>query len=211
MRRRNPGEHRVRKGMQEFTVFRNLGLYQWKQKKNLAEAVAGISGDAIPRGQLQVRLRIRHAVGDPRGPRGAGEAVCQPARTAWANGFAAARYAAWLFDTGRYEETIASLSGKKFALYEGKKTTHRLFAEAHLNLGQRALEKRQYDDAAAHFRAAMTYPWNLGVGRSRGRTDMRAEVLLGLRCGEKATSPAPSRCSRRPWPKAGNIPSPSFR
>jgi tetratricopeptide (TPR) repeat protein len=102
-----------------------------------------------------------------------------------ADGFVAVRRAAWLFDTGQYHQTISQLTDRKFSLYEGKRTTHRLFADAHMILGQRALEGGQYDDAAAHFRSAMTYPWNLGVGRSRGRTDMKAQYYLGLAMAKK--------------------------
>jgi tetratricopeptide (TPR) repeat protein len=171
----------VRKGIREFTVFRNLGLCQWKQKKNLAEAVRWYQQGFDPR-QINYKYvyefdMLLAAHGDHVAREKMFAALPESLRT---DSFVAVRYAAWLFDTGRYEESIAQLTAKKFSLYEGKRTTHRLFAESHMVLGQRALEKKQYADAEAHFRAAMTYPWNLGVGRSRGRFDMKAQYFLGL-------------------------------
>ncbi len=174
-------EASIRKGMREFTVYRNLGLYHWKQKKNLAEAVRWYQQGFDP-SQINYKYVCEFDLlladhGDHAARERLFAALSEPLR---ADSFVAVRYAAWLFDTGRYEEAIAHLTGKKFSLYEGKRTTHRLFAEAHMNLGQRALEKHRYGDAEAHFRAATTYPWNLGVGRSRGRFDMKAQYYLGL-------------------------------
>ena len=171
----------VRKGLREYTVFRNVGLYNWKHAKSVTDAVrwyqrgfdpATVNYKYVCEFDAVLAEKGSHAV-----RRLLFEGLPESLRS---NGFVAARYAAFLVDTQQHQEAIALLSNTKFAMYEGKRSTHQLFAQAHLALGEQALRRNDFDEAATHFRGAMSYPWNLGVGKAQGRWDMKAKYLLGV-------------------------------
>ncbi|MHB8900346.1 MAG: DUF5107 domain-containing protein [Thermoguttaceae bacterium] len=66
-----------------------------------------------------------------------------------------------------------------FVNWEGQDVTWKLFNQAHLGRGQERLEKGDAEGAAADFRAAMTYPANLNVGRPDKPEEAPAQYWLG--------------------------------
>ncbi len=76
---------------------------------------------------------------------------------------------------GRPGETVAMLEAAAVNFREGDATIWRLFSGAHLELGRAALEEGDAATALRHFEAALTYPENLGVGRSHRAPEARAQ------------------------------------
>lgn len=99
------------------------------------------------------------------------------------------------FDLEHDEALLEQLTHGKFTLFEGKRDTVNLFIGSHLRLGDKAFSAGDYDKALEHFREAMRYPLNLGVGRSVGRADMATKLricrtLAAMGEAEKAKSTA---------------------
>ncbi len=84
------------------------------------------------------------------------------------------------FDEGRFSETIDLLAATPyFVNWEGQDVTWRLFSRAHVRRGEKLLEANQPDKALQEFETAMTYPENLGVGRSDQPHHAMAEYWKG--------------------------------
>ncbi|MFV2068531.1 MAG: DUF5107 domain-containing protein [Pirellulales bacterium] len=84
------------------------------------------------------------------------------------------------FDEGRYGDTIKLLeSTPHFVNWEGQDITWSLFHRAHLERGQKKRKSGQLQSALADFEAALTYPANLGVGRTNEPQHAKAEFLRG--------------------------------
>jgi len=66
-----------------------------------------------------------------------------------------------------------------FVNWEGQDVTRVLFAEAHLARGQNRFDNGEFKAALEDFAAALTYPENLGVGRSNEPQEARAEYWIG--------------------------------
>jgi len=80
----------------------------------------------------------------------------------------------------RYADAIDLLeSTPYFVNWEGQDITHVLFAKAHLARGQQRFDKGEYKTALTDFAAALTYPENLGVGRTDRPQEARAEYWKG--------------------------------
>ncbi len=77
--------------------------------------------------------------------------------------------------TGRFADTIAMLAETEVSFREGDATVWRLFSRAGIALGEEALASGDPETALAHFEQALTYPENLGVGRSHRPTEARAQ------------------------------------
>jgi len=70
-------------------------------------------------------------------------------------------------DEQRYDDAIKLLkSTPYFVNWEGQDITWRIFNQAHVKRGQQRMEKKEYETALQDFTAALTYPANLGVGRT---------------------------------------------
>ena len=82
------------------------------------------------------------------------------------------------YDLGHDETLLEQLTHGKFTLFEGKRDTVNLFIGSHLRLGDKAFADGDYKSALEHFREAMRYPLNLGVGRTVGRADMATKLRI---------------------------------
>jgi len=83
-------------------------------------------------------------------------------------------------DEKRYDQTIQLLeSTPYFVNWEGQDITWVLFHKAHLERGRQRYADGDYEGAVADFQAALTYPENLGVGRSNRPQEAAAEYWLG--------------------------------
>ena len=84
------------------------------------------------------------------------------------------------YDERRFTDTIELLAATPyFVNWEGQDVTWRLFSQAHIRRGQQLLEQGQADQALQDFDAALTYPANLGVGRSNEPHHAMAEYWRG--------------------------------
>jgi tetratricopeptide (TPR) repeat protein len=80
----------------------------------------------------------------------------------------------------RFADAIELLeSTPHFVNWEGQDITWVLFNRAHLERGQQRFEQKQFKAALADFEAALTYPENLGVGRSNRPQEAPAEYWRG--------------------------------
>jgi len=66
-----------------------------------------------------------------------------------------------------------------FVNWEGQDITRVLFVKAHMARGRQRFEKKAYREALEDFEAALTYPKNLGVGRSNRPEDSPAFYWKG--------------------------------
>jgi len=83
-------------------------------------------------------------------------------------------------DEKRYDDTIGVLeSTPYFVHWEGQDITWVLFNRAHVARGREKLEAGDAEAALAHFEAALTYPRNLGVGRSDKPREAAAQYWRG--------------------------------
>lgn len=80
----------------------------------------------------------------------------------------------------RYADAIDLLeSTPYFVNWEGQDITHVLFEKAHLARGQQRFEKGEYKAALEDFAVALTYPENLGVGRTNQPQEAKAQYWKG--------------------------------
>lgn len=83
-------------------------------------------------------------------------------------------------DEGRYADAISLLeSTPYFVNWEGQTVTWDLFSQAHIERGKQRLDQGQAQAALKHFEAALTYPENIGVGRSNEPKEARAQYWRG--------------------------------
>ncbi len=84
------------------------------------------------------------------------------------------------FDEQKYTKTIDLLeSTPYFVNWEGQTITWVLFNRAHIERGRQRLEKKDFKGALADFEAALSYPENIGVGRSDTPQEAPAQYWKG--------------------------------
>ncbi|MHC4753362.1 MAG: hypothetical protein ACYTFW_26295 [Planctomycetota bacterium] len=80
----------------------------------------------------------------------------------------------------KYGEAIDLLeSTPYFVNWEGQTVTWDLFHKAHLERGRKRFENEDYEEALQDFEAALTYPENIGVGRSNKPQEASAQYWRG--------------------------------
>ncbi len=166
-------------GVADPALFRNMGLCEWKIHRNLPAAISyyarGFAGITYKyayeydmlldeAGETDKRTDMLNSL--PPGIR--------------RNPYIRLRMAKLAFDRQEFEEAIRILESEWFVLCEGKRMTSSIFIEANLALGQKQDNPAK---ALEYFRKALSYPWNLGVGRSVGCFDMKIKyyILQALR------------------------------
>jgi len=83
-------------------------------------------------------------------------------------------------DGARYADAIALLeSTPYFVNWEGQTVTWDLFSKAHIERGKQYLDKGDAQAALRDFAAALTYPENIGVGRSNEPKEALAQYWRG--------------------------------
>jgi tetratricopeptide (TPR) repeat protein len=71
------------------------------------------------------------------------------------------------FEEARYDESIKLLmSTPYFVNWEGSSITWDIFNQSHIRKGIELFNQKKYKDSLTHFEAALTFPENLGVGKS---------------------------------------------
>ena len=83
-------------------------------------------------------------------------------------------------DERRYGDAIDLLeSTPYFVNWEGQTVTWDIFNQAHLERGRKRFENKDLKGALEDFEAALTYPDNIGVGRSNKPREARAQYWRG--------------------------------
>ena len=157
------------------TAHRSLAMFHWKieDRPAAAERRFRLALSARPGDQTLARdlARLLLEAGRP--------AAAAETLTAFRSGIrrrhdVTIELARALNATGRFDETVAMLDAAEVNFREGDATIWRLFSEAHLELGRRALAASEPAAALDHFDRALTYPESLGVGRPHRAAEARA-------------------------------------
>lgn len=162
-------------------AFRNLGLYAWAVENNLSNA-EGFYRKAItarPKDQTLYRDLADILLAANRRPEAIKVLESTPfekLRRADVIIMLAQAY----FDEQRYDDAIELLeSTPYFVNWEGQTITWDLFNKAHLERGRERFENKDFTEALRDFEAALTYPENIGVGRSNRPREAPAQYWRG--------------------------------
>jgi tetratricopeptide (TPR) repeat protein len=162
-------------------AWRNLGLYAWAEEKNLGKA-AGFYRRAIearPKDQTLYRDLGEILIAQGNRP----EAIkllesAPPDRLRRAD--VILLLAQTYLDERRYEETLDLLeSTPYFVNWEGQTLPWDLFHRAHIARGRNRFDTNDFAGALKDFEAALTYPENIGVGRSNRPQEAAAQYWRG--------------------------------
>lgn len=163
-------------------AFRNLGLAAASLDGDLAKA-AEAYGKAItarPGDQTLYRDLAEILIADEKRPQAIDVLVRMPVegtRRADVTIMLAQAY----FDEKRYTDTLDLLeSTPYFVHWEGQDVTWVVFNKAHVARGRKRLNAGDAKSALADFEAALTYPANLGVGRSNQPPEAAAQYWRGM-------------------------------
>lgn len=162
-------------------AWRNLGLWWWTKGDDLTEATASYRRaiSARPSDQTLYRDLAEILIDAERRP----EAI-RVLETMPSDGMRRADVIVLLAraydDSARWTDAIDLLASTPyFVNWEGSSVTRDLFCRAHLARGEERLEAGELEAALADFDAALTYPENLGVGRSNRPEDAAAHYWRG--------------------------------
>ena len=162
-------------------AFRNLGLYAWAIEEDLAKAeqlyrkaIAARSGDqTLYRDLADILLAAKNR---PEAIKVLESAQYDKMRRADIIIMLAQAY----LDEHRYADCIDLLeSTPYFVNWEGQTITWDIFHKAHIERGQQRFEDGKFESALQDFQAALTYPANIGVGRSNKPQESAAQYWKG--------------------------------
>jgi hypothetical protein len=172
-------EKALAEGFKSPLVYRCLGLYYWKQEKDLNMAAhyysAGYNPEAVSYKYIYEMSLVLKELNCVDGRIRMFEQMPESLKK---NSFVDLACIQLLFDQKKYEKVIERLGKSRFSLYEGKRVTIDLFINANIKLGEMAFRRRNVAKALKYFQAALSYPWNLGVGRSVGCVDMKTKYWI---------------------------------
>jgi tetratricopeptide (TPR) repeat protein len=162
-------------------AYRNLGLYDWGPGNDLAEAEQFYRKaiDARPKDQTLYRDLAEIIMAQGKRP-DAIKLLEQMPSVGLRRADILIMLAQAYSNEQRYEDTINLLeSTPYFVNWEGQSITWNLFHEAHMKRGQSRMEAKDYAGALKDFEAALTYPENIGVGRSNRPQEADAQYWRG--------------------------------
>jgi tetratricopeptide (TPR) repeat protein len=163
-------------------AFRNLGLYAWGPGNDLAQAEQFYRKaiEARPKDQTLYRDVAEIVMAQGRRPDAIKLLESVPSeglRRADIIIMLAQAYS----DEQRHDDTIKLLeSTPYFVNWEGQTITWNLFHGAHMKRGEKRFEAKDFAGALQDFEAALTYPENIGVGRSNRPQEADAHYWRGL-------------------------------
>jgi len=176
-------------------AFRNLGLYAWVVDDDLTKAQEyyrkAIS--ARPKDQTLYRDLADILLADSKRPQAIKVLESTPFEKLRRADVIIMLAQAYLNEQ-RYTDAIDLLeSTPYFVNWEGQTITWDIFSKAHLARGRKRFENEEYEAALQDFKAALTYPENIGVGRSNRPQEApaqywRGKVLQALGRPEQARS-----------------------
>ncbi|MBL7152376.1 MAG: DUF5107 domain-containing protein [Phycisphaerae bacterium] len=162
-------------------AFRNLGLYAWTVEENLAKA------EELYRKAIAARLKDQTLYRDLADILLAANKRPDAIKALESTPFEKSRRADVIImlaqgyvDEERYGDAIALLeSTPYFVNWEGQTITWDLFNKAHIKRGRKRLENENFEAGLQDFTAALTYPDNIGVGRSNKPPEAPAQYWRG--------------------------------
>lgn len=162
-------------------AFRNLGLHAWAQEEDLPKAegfyrkaiAARANDQTLYRDLADVLLAAKRR---PEAIKVLESMPYEKIRRADIIIMLAQMY----LDEQQYTEAIDLLeSTPYFVNWEGQTITWDIFHNAHVKRGRQRFEKEDYRGALHDFEAALTYPDNIGVGRSNKPQEASAQYWRG--------------------------------
>jgi tetratricopeptide (TPR) repeat protein len=162
-------------------AFRNLGLYAWSAEEDLpkAESFYRKAIAARPKDQTLYRDLADILLAAKRRP----DAIKVLESTPYEKIRRAdiiIMLAQMYFDEQQYADAIDLLeSTPYFVNWEGQTITWDLFHKAHVERGRQRYEKEDFAGALKDFEASLTYPENIGVGRSNKPREATAQYWRG--------------------------------
>ncbi len=162
-------------------AFRNLGLYAWAVENDLAKAEQLYRKAIAARPKDQTLYRdladiLLAANKRPEAIKALESTPFEKLRRADVIIMLAQAY----LDEQRYADAIDLLeSTPYFVNWEGQTITWDIFNKAHIGRGRKRLENNNFEAALQDFEAALTYPDNIGVGRSDKPQEAPAQYWRG--------------------------------
>ena len=160
---------------------RNLGLYAWAVEEDLAKAeeLYRKAIAARPKDQTLYRDLADILLAANRRPEAIKALESTPAEKLRRADVIIMLAQAYL-DEQRYDNTIDLLeSTPYFVNWEGQTITWDIFNKAHIERGRKRLEDKNFKTALQDFEVALTYPANIGVGRSNKPQEAPAQYWKG--------------------------------
>ncbi len=162
-------------------ALRNLGLYAWAAEQDLAKAER-LYRQAIvarPKDQTLYRDLADILLATARRPEAIEVMESAPAETIKRADLIIMLAQAY-FDEKRYADAIDLLeSTPYFVNWEGQSITWDIFNKAHVERGRQRYGNENFAAALEDFEAALTYPENIGVGRSNKPPEAAAQYWRG--------------------------------
>ncbi len=162
-------------------AFRNLGLYAWAIENNLQEA-QNLYAKAIaarPKDQTLYRDLADIFLADNKRPKAIEVLQSAPFEKVRRADVAIMLAQAYL-DEQKFTDAINLLeSTPYFVNWEGQTIVWDIFNKAHLERGQKRFESKDFRGALQDFEASLTYPENIGVGRSNKPREAPAQYWRG--------------------------------
>jgi tetratricopeptide (TPR) repeat protein len=163
------------------TAFRNLGLYAWSAEEDLSKAEGFYRKSIVARPDDQTLYRDLADIllADKKRPDAIKVLESMPyekIRRADIIIMLAQMYV----DEQQYTDAIDLLeSTPYFVNWEGQAITWDLFHKAHVERGRQRYEKEDFAGALKDFEVSLTYPENIGVGRSNKPQEATAQYWRG--------------------------------
>jgi tetratricopeptide (TPR) repeat protein len=162
-------------------AFRNLGLYAWSAEEDLSKA-EGFYRKAIaarPEDQTLYRDLADILLAAKKRPDAIKVLESMPFENI-RRADIIIMLAQMYLDEQQYTDTIDLLeSTPYFVNWEGQTITWDIFHKAHLERGRQRFEKEDFTGALHDFEASLTYPKNIGVGRSNRPQEASAQYWRG--------------------------------
>lgn len=162
-------------------AFRNLGLYAWTVEQDLpkAEQLYRKAIAARPKDQTLYRDLADILLSADKRPEAVKVLESTPSEKL-RRADVIIMLAQGYVDQQRYGDAIDLLeSTPYFVNWEGQTITWDLFNKAHIERGRQRLINKDYTAALQDFEAAVTYPDNIGVGRSNKPPEAPAQYCRG--------------------------------
>lgn len=162
-------------------AFRNLGLYAWAVENDLlkAESFYQKAIDARPKDQTLYRDLADVLLAANRRPEAIKVLESTPFKVLRRADIIIMLAQAYV-DEQEFGKAVDLLeSTPYFVNWEGQTITWDLFHKAHLERGQKRFENNNFEGALQDFEAALTYPENIGVGRSNKPREAKAQYWRG--------------------------------
>ncbi len=162
-------------------AYRNLGLYAWAVDEDLGKAESSYRKaiEARPTDQTLYRDLAEILLAQDRRPDAIRLLESMPSeglRRADIIIMLAQTY----YDAKQYSEAIELLeSTPYFVNWEGQTIPWDIFHRSHMRRGRDRFEQKDYEVALQDFEAALTYPANIGVGRSNKPREAAAQYWRG--------------------------------